>query len=90
MPRKKREWKAKRQHYNDKFVADLKKGGLSPTQAAYRSGYLKAAEHDAEAFKYGAARFRGANPKEARQISQQKRPAEIRGVKVKRTYVDEE
>lgn len=87
-----KKWKPTRQYYNDKYGEQLKKGGLTPVQAAYRSGYLKAAQHDAEAFKYGAARYKGMNKAKAKLVSKMKMQdvPEIKGVKMKRTYVDEE
>lgn len=89
IPASQRNWKPKRQYYNDKYCQDLKQGGMTPTQAAFRSGYLKAAKHDAESFKYGAARFRGFKKKDARAIADKTRPAEIKGVKVKREFYED-
>lgn len=92
MPRKTNNRSAKgkstKQLCMSKFSAEMRQGGLSHTQLAYRSGYLKACEHEANSFKYGAARFRGASKEEAKIIAGKKHPEEIKGVK--RVYTDEQ
>lgn len=80
--------KSTKQRCMSKFSAEMRQGGLSHTQLAYRSGYLKACEHEANSFKYGAARYRGLTKDEAKIVANKKHPEEIMGVR--RIYTDEQ